>query len=260
MSRSALNVDSYLDRIGFAGLRDPTLETLRRLHRTHLLAVPFENLDIHIPREIVLDVGRLYGKIVGERRGGFCYELNGLFAALLRELGFTVTLLSARVPRPGGGLGPEFDHLCLRVDLDEPWLVDVGFGDSFREPVRLLHQEQEQDGERWRIDDEGEHLALMRNSGDGWSRQYAFTLQLRDLSEFAEMCRYHQTSADSHFTRNRVCSIATPDGRISLTSDRLIVTRGRDRQEISIETDERWRETLLEQFGIELSRSAAVTL
>ena len=85
------------------------------MHRAHLLAVPFENLDIHLGRPISLDQDALFGKIVTRRRGGFCYELNGLFALLLRELGFEVTLLSAGVARADGGFGPEFDHLTLLV-------------------------------------------------------------------------------------------------------------------------------------------------
>jgi N-hydroxyarylamine O-acetyltransferase len=251
---TSLNVDGYLERIGFYGSSDPTLDTLRRLHRAHVLSVPFENLDIHIPREIVLDIGRIYSKIVGERRGGFCYELNGLFAALLRELGFNVTLLSARVPRQDGSPVPEFDHLLLRVELDDLWLADVN-GDSFREPIRLLDEEQEQDGQRWRIDDAGDHLALMRNrEGDAWSTEYAFTLQSRELADFAGMCGYHQTSPESHFTRNRICSIATPEGRISLTGDRLIVTRGSQREETPVDNEDDWRHVLYEQFGIQLPR------
>jgi N-hydroxyarylamine O-acetyltransferase len=117
-------VDSYLNRIGCSGAREPTLDTLRQLHLAHVSSVPFENLDIP-RRPIVLDEAALFAKIVGRRRGGFCYELNGLFAALLRELGFRVTLLSARVPNAEGRPVPEFDHLVLRVDLAEPWLADV---------------------------------------------------------------------------------------------------------------------------------------
>jgi arylamine N-acetyltransferase len=134
---SMLNVPAYLRRINYAGTAAPTPETLREVHRAHLFAVPFENLDIHIGRKIVCDEDTFLHKIVNERRGGFCYELNGAFAALLRALGFQVTLLSARVARSDGSDSPEFDHLTLRVDLDEPWLVDVGFGDSFLEPLRL---------------------------------------------------------------------------------------------------------------------------
>jgi len=129
-----VDVAAYLHRIHYRGPLAPTAETLRALHLAHHLAVPFENLDIHLGQPIILDEARFYDKIVRRRRGGFCYELNGLFAALLRELGFDVTTLSARViDTQPGMIGPEFDHLVLLVQLEERWLADVGFGDSFRE-------------------------------------------------------------------------------------------------------------------------------
>src|SRR5262245_34969656 len=110
-----MEIQAYLDRINYHGPREPTAEALRALHRAHMLAVPFENLDIRLGRPIVLGEAALYDKIVRRRRGGFCHELNGLFATLLRELGFDVTMLSARVARVAGGFGPEFDHLTLLV-------------------------------------------------------------------------------------------------------------------------------------------------
>lgn len=143
-----MDVSAYLDRINYHGPLSPTPEVLRDLHRAHMFTVPFENLDIHIPREIVCDEKHFIHKVVNERRGGFCYELNGAFAALLRALGFHVTLLSARVPCADGSDGPEFDHLTLRVDLDEPWLADVGFGDSFLEPLRLQPGRKQTQGDR----------------------------------------------------------------------------------------------------------------
>ena len=132
-----LNVPAYLERIRYKGPTTPDSETLRRLHRAHMLAVPFENLDIGLKREITCDEEAFVSKIVERRRGGFCYEMNGAFAALLWTVGFQVPLLSARVFRADGSRGPDFDHLTLRVDLDQPWLADVGFGDSFLEPLRL---------------------------------------------------------------------------------------------------------------------------
>ncbi|MBA3915883.1 MAG: arylamine N-acetyltransferase, partial [Acidobacteriales bacterium] len=141
----------YLRRIGYAGAVTPSLETLRGLHLAHLLHVPFENLDIGWKRHIVCAQESFVSKVL-RGRGGFCYELNGSFAALLCDLCFQVTLLSARVPRPDGSESPEFDHLTLRVDLEEAWLADVGFGDSFREPLRLEPEvEQREDGRSYRV-------------------------------------------------------------------------------------------------------------
>src|SRR6266849_8664811 len=129
-----VDIAAYLRRIGYTGPVTATLPTLRQIHRAHLLAVPFENLDIPLGHPIVCDEDTFVRKIVERRRGGFCYEMNGAFAALLRTIGFEGTLLSARASRKDGSYGPEFDHLALRVDLDAPWLADVGFGDSFLDP------------------------------------------------------------------------------------------------------------------------------
>src|SRR6185436_18299602 len=104
-----MHATTYLERIRYDGETTPSVETLRRIHRAHMLAVPFENLDIHLGIPIALSVPAFYEKIVDRKRGGFCYELNGLFAWLLAELGFSVTLLSARV-FAAGRLSPEFDH------------------------------------------------------------------------------------------------------------------------------------------------------
>src|SRR3954468_6333227 len=141
-----MNVAAYLERIGYQGPRAPTAETLRRLHLAHLYAVPFENLSIHWGEPIELDDEALFEKIVVRRRGGFCYELNGLFAALLRALGFDVAMLSAGVGGSAGEFSPEFDHMALLITLGERWLVDVGFGDSFREPLRLETREDQAEG------------------------------------------------------------------------------------------------------------------
>src|SRR5829696_2117836 len=122
-----MNIEAYLKRINYNGPLEPTAETLRALQVAHLLSVPFENLSIHAGEPIVLDEETLFTKIVGTRRGGFCYECNGLFAGLLRALGFEVAMLAAGVARPDGTFGPEFDHMTLIVTLEDRWLVDVGF-------------------------------------------------------------------------------------------------------------------------------------
>lgn len=248
-----MNAPAYLSRIRYAGPIVPNAETLRSLHRAHMFAVPFENLDISLGRKIICDESRFLHKIVEERRGGFCYELNGAFAALLRELGFQVTPLSARVSVGDGGVGPDFDHLALRVELEQEWLADVGFGDSFVEPLPLVSGlEQEQFGRRYRMVSVDGEFCLEANADNIWKKQYVFTLQPRELSEFAGMCHYHQTSSDSHFTRKRVCSLATPDGRITASGDKLIETCNGVREERVLAGDAEWQAVLRERLGMSL--------
>src|SRR5262249_26883142 len=126
----SFDLDAYLARIGYAGPRAPTAEGLHDVHAAHALAIPFENLDILLGRGVSLDPARLAAKLVDARRGGYCFEHNSLIAAALRELGFIVEILGARVrmgpPRPNL---PPRTHCLLRVTIDgAPWLADVGFG------------------------------------------------------------------------------------------------------------------------------------
>jgi len=249
-----VDVPSYLARISYSGPTAPTAATLRAIHHAHLRTVPFENLDISLGRQIGVDEDAFLRKIVEQRRGGFCYELNGAFAALLRAIGFRVTLLSARVARDQGGEGPEFDHLTLQVDLDEPWLADVGFGESFLEPLRLqVGPEQADPAGTFRLVPLGESLQLEQFDPDGhWKRQYSFALLPRRLEQFAGMCHYHQTSSDSSFTQNRICTKATPDGRITVSGMKLIVARNGHREEKVLTSEEEWNNTLQQHFGISL--------
>jgi N-hydroxyarylamine O-acetyltransferase len=249
-----VNVSAYLARIGFSGSTQPSFDTLRGLHLAHMLTVPFENLDISLRREIVCDEQRFLHKIVDLRRGGFCYELNGAFATLLRELGFSVTLLSARVSREDGSASPEFDHLALRVDLEEPWLADVGFGDSFLAPLRLKPEiEQEQSTGRFRIVPVGEVMIVQRTRpGEFWKSLYRFTLIPRQLPDFAQRCEFQQTSPESHFTRQRICTLPTKDGRITLSDLKLIRTVGDRREERILAGEDEWRSTLAGLFGVHL--------
>jgi N-hydroxyarylamine O-acetyltransferase len=249
-----LDVPAYLARIGYSGPTTATADTLRGIHRAHMLNVPFENLDIALGRKIVCEEESFIRKIVDRNRGGFCYEINGAFAALLRALGFNVTLLSARVPCEDGSDGPEFDHLTLRVDLEEPWLADVGFGDCFLEPLRLAVGEEQREGSRtFVITPEKESYHLDRTDPDAVrQRQYSFTLTPRRLEDFAAMCHYHQTSPQSPFTRKRVCSKATADGRITLAEDKLIVTHNGNREERLFSSNEERRLALKQYFNVTL--------
>lgn len=247
-----MNVDAYLDRIGYRGSREPTAETLRRLHLAHLESVPFENLGIHAGEPIVLDDEALYDKVVTRRRGGFCYELNGLFAALLRALGFGVDVLSANVARETGVFTPDFDHMALKVSLDRPWLADVGFGDSFREPLLLdEREEQSQGSEAFRIDSEGDWFLVMRlRPGEDWRPQYRFTLNRYAYADFEEMCRFHQTSPESHFTQKRICSLATARGCVTLSGMTLMTTHNGRRLERPVKDEDEYAQILHDVFGM----------
>jgi N-hydroxyarylamine O-acetyltransferase len=252
--QSAVDIAAYLQRIGYAGTTAPTTDTLRQIHRAHMLSVPFENLDIALGRPILLRQEAFVRKIVEERRGGFCYELNGAFAALLEALGFRVTMLSARVPRQDGGESPEFDHLTLRVDLEEPWLADVGFGGFILEPLKLrIGLEQKQDSDVFRIVEQGSDFRVEKLQAEGEAvEQYRFTLQPKALQEFAGMCQFHQTSPESPFTRKSVCSLATTQGRITVADRKFIENSNGIRQERALGSEEEWKQVLREKFGVVL--------
>jgi N-hydroxyarylamine O-acetyltransferase len=253
-----VDIPAYLQRIRYHGSLKPTWETLRDLHLAHLYSVPFENLDISLGRPILLDEQRIFEKLVRRRRGGFCYELNGLFAALLTALGFQVTYLSASDAKEDGAYGPEFDHLVLLVtspqDPATAWLADVGWGDTYRQPL-LAHTpaEQAQDGRIYWLEPQGEYRLLWQRDADGTAeRQYRYTFQPRRFQDFAAICHYHQTSPESSFTRRRICTLALPGGRLTLSDMRLIVTLGGKRTERPVGEDGEYRRLLHDLFGVTL--------
>jgi N-hydroxyarylamine O-acetyltransferase len=244
-------IDVYLSRIGAARVGLPDLASLRDLQRRHLLSVPFENLSIHLAEPVSLEDDALFDKLVTRRRGGFCYELNGAFAALLTELGYRVTLLGASV-HTGSGFGPPLDHLALRVDLDEPWLVDVGFGRFSTYPLRLNDRDPQTDPEGSFLLVEQEHgsIDIIR---DG-EPQYRLEPQPRSLSDFEPTCWYHTTSPKSHFTWSPACSLQTETGRITLSDRRLILTDGAERRERVLPSDDDVFEAYRTYFGVVLDR------
>ncbi|HEX6674295.1 MAG TPA: arylamine N-acetyltransferase [Actinomycetes bacterium] len=246
-----LSVAAYLDRIGAARPARADGAALRELQLRHLQAVPFENLSIHLGEEIVLEERALHDKVVARRRGGFCYELNGLFAALLRALGFEVTLLAARA-NGRDGLGPLFDHLTLRVDAPEPYLADVGFGRFSQHPIRL-------DATAEQADPEGALRVLETADGDldvlrDGELQYRVERRPRALADFEPTCWWHRTSPRSHFTRSLVCSRLRDGGRVTLSERTLIETDGDERRERQLGTDGEVLAAYRDHFGIVLDR------
>ncbi|MGH9945951.1 MAG: arylamine N-acetyltransferase family protein [Pyrinomonadaceae bacterium] len=251
-----MNVNQYLERIGLGDVSLSSDETrLRILQRAHLLAVPFENLDIHWKRPIVLDLSKFYNKIVIEKRGGFCYELNGLFNELLKSLGFKTRLVSARVFN-GTDHGPEFDHAAIIVTIGEDeFLNDVGFGDFTAEPLRFVLDKEQQDATGIFIIRKfsDEYFEVAKLDGTEWKSQYIFKDIARELSEFAEMCDFQQYSPESHFTKGKLCSILTETGRKTLTDSKFIVTADGEKEETTVESESRFNSLLASEFGISSS-------
>ena len=248
-----MDVEAYLKRIEYFGPREPALSLLRELHLAHLIHVPFENLSIHWNEPVVLERTALFEKIVHRRRGGFCFELNGLFASLLEALGFEVDFLTAGVKNGNGEFSPDFDHLTLAVKLaGETWLVDVGFGDSFRYPLRLNETaEQVEHPRSYRIESGDPYTILWEKRGsEPWFSQYRFRLNPYRLDDFVKGCRFHTTSPKSPFTRRRICSQLTPTGRITLSELNYIETVGENRHERQLSGEQEFRLVLQEKFGI----------
>ena len=250
-----MNKENYLNRIGITNSALViTLENLRLLQRQHLLLVPFENLDIHWRRPIVLDVEKFRDKIIGQRRGGFCYELNGLFADLLNELGFPSRIISARVVKQNGELSPEYDHLAIltRIGAAE-YLVDVGFGSFTAEPLKLTPDAEQPDpnGIFMIRKFDADYLEVVKKDAEKWQSEYIFKTMTRELPEFVAMCNFHQTSPESHFTRGKICSLMTPSGRKSLTDKKLIITNENEKREIEIDSEEKFDWLLRQEFSIE---------
>lgn len=250
-----MDLNAYFERIGYDGPSDVSVDTLRQVHRAHLLAVPFENLDIHLKRPIVLDEARLIDKIVTQARGGFCYEHNTVFAAALREMGFSVEMLEARVGARDWESGAPYDHMTLLVQLEERWMPDVGFGDSFMEPLLLDKPgEQVQSNGQFRVQHDGIEGVYSRKTRSGdWHDEYLFRLEPKQLLDFTPGCDFNQYSPQSHFTQQRVCSLATPTGRITLSDRRLIVTENGQRTEHDLDSEAEFQQHLRTYFGFELS-------
>ncbi|MER5573387.1 arylamine N-acetyltransferase family protein [Streptomyces massasporeus] len=267
---NSAQVDAYLRRLGAEHPAWPTVDALRELHLRHLRTVPFENLSIHLGEEIVLEEKRLLDKVVGARRGGFCYELNGSFGALLAALGYDVALLAARVYGEEGRLGIPYDHLALRVRTVDggDWLADVGFGAHSHLPLAFGDRgEQKDPGGTFRIVEAGPDAAGVRGGHgtveaadldvfrDGRA-QYRLETRPRVLGDFVAGVWWHSTSSVSHFTRSLVCSRVTEEGgRITLSGRRLTVTAADGtREERELEADEEILGVYRERFGIELDK------
>lgn len=250
-------IKKYLLRIGLPDFNGATnADNLRLLHKRHLFNIPFENLDIHLNNKIILNTNSLFDKIIHKKRGGFCYELNGLFYDFLISIGYKAKMISAGVYNDEGYSGQDFDHMAIIVNLDEKnFLCDVGFGDSFIEPLEFSPgREQEDHGSIFKIieTNHDNYILQRRDDENGFRNLYIFSLKQRLPDDFEQMCIYHQTSTDSTFTKKRVCTLAFPNGRYTLRDNKFIVTNYNKKKEIIFEGEDQFEKYLTQYFGIHL--------
>jgi len=212
-----MDVDRYLERISVARPIAPNLESLRAIHRAHLLSIPYENLDVQLGRPVTIDVPAIYDKIVANRRGGWCYEMNGILGWALKELGFRVTRATGAVMREFGGDATIANHLVLKVELDEGvYLADVGFGDGPIEPFAAKAGDFNSRGFALNISKVDTDWWRFRNHPTGAAPSFDFNLAPADESRFASQCHRLQSASDSIFVQNVFCFRHTESGVINL--------------------------------------------
>jgi N-hydroxyarylamine O-acetyltransferase len=258
----SIDIDRYFARIGFSGEARPDLPTLRALHRLHPQAIPFENLDPLTSRRVHLDLPSLQRKLVDEQRGGYCFEHNGLFQAVLRQIGFDVTPLGARVVWSAPAALPARTHSLSLLNIDgEQYIADVGFGGvTPTAPLRLiLNEEQETPHERMRlVQAEGDYLLEVLTEGT-WRAMYRFNLEPQQPSDYAMANWWVSTHPESHFVNRLGVAIVAPGRRYALRDAELAIhdaqtgtTRTR------VESVAELRALLTERFFIRLPSDRAL--
>lgn len=249
-----MEVSRYLDRITLKDALRVDHELLEALHYRHVLNVPFENLDVYCNRLFDLKIDNIFQKVISKGRGGFCYELNLLFNELLIELGFKSRIIEARIFTDNGDLGPRYDHMAVLVDLDKKYLADVGFGDLFLKPLEITEGVQSDGRNNFKIEviEEYRYLLLMSKDGHAFEKKYVFDIRSVKAEDFYEICLEKQTSRDSYFVKNLVCTLPNVEGRITIFNNSLIERRGEERLISKITDDTHLRGILISRFKLKL--------
>ncbi|PHV04897.1 acetyltransferase [Janthinobacterium sp. BJB412] len=246
-------LQEYLDRIGYTGAARADLATVRGMMRRQLFTVPFENLDVQAGKIVSLVPEEIVGKIVGRRRGGYCYEVNGLFAMALQALGIPYQFVAARpmfypVKRPK-------THMALVLTLDgAQWLCDLGFGSyGIRAPLRLdqLDSELRQDDDSFMLSKSGEIDYVLKAKVDGeWQNQYGFNLSPQEWIDFMPANYLNSTHPDAIFVQKLLVVIFSEEGRSILLDDSLRTVRGGLSQRRQVAPEQR-QALLREVFGLD---------
>jgi N-hydroxyarylamine O-acetyltransferase len=254
-----MRLSEYFRRIEWPSSATPTLDTLGALMRQHNHRIPFENLDVQLGNRLTTRVEDAYAKIVNDRRGGWCYEQNGLFGWALAEIGFEVQRVAASVMRAERGASSHANHLALVVCLpgdEERWLVDVGFGGSLLRPLRLAPGTFKHPpftvGLRCLNDG---HWQFRENLGDG---EFSFDFEdvPADENAMSVRCNYLQTSPESGFVQNLVCQLRRPDSHVTLRGRVLSTATSNDRSKHVLQSADELVATLERDFGLVVPEAA----
>jgi N-hydroxyarylamine O-acetyltransferase len=253
-----LDLEAYLTRIGYSGEPAPTVETLTALHRAHVLSIPFENLDILLGRPILLDIESLQAKLVHGRRGGYCFEQNALFSAVLGRLGFEVSGLAARV-RMGDDRSTPRTHMILAVDIaGRRWLADVGFGgDTLLDPIAFDDDQPVRQGAwAFQLVEEGDVRVLRGLRSDGWMDLYAFTEEPQLPVDFEVANHYTSTWPRSPFVTKVVVQRSGLEERWMLIDDELRVERPDGTERWTVTSPKERLSILADRFGLNFPEGA----
>jgi len=247
-------LQQYFERIAYAGGARPTLETLAALHTAHVFAIPFENLDVMRGARISLEPQALFDKLVTRGRGGYCFEMNGLFSLVLSSLGFRVKNLLARVANGGEFSAKTHQVLAVAIGGSE-YLADVGFGGSgISAPLRLeLDAEQPQLADTYRFAADTRHgFVLQRKVGGEFTPMYAFTRDEAITEDYAVANHYTSTYPQSYFKSMRFATKPTRTGRVTLTERSLKIADGESVSERAVSGEAEFASLLLEYFGLRI--------
>ncbi len=254
------DLSAYCRRVGLSGDLEADEESLKRICQAQILTIPFENFNIHLGRPVLLDTAALTKKLIVNRRGGFCFELNGLLTLALQAVGFEVRPLLGRVHLRGEHLG-RTHQLCLVTLNGQHWIADVGFGGGgLTMPALLVYNEpMHQSDQPLRFVQHAAYGTMLQvlfkddQTGETfWKDIYSFDDQIVEAGDIAMGNYFASTSPDSFFTRMRVATMPLPDGRVSLTDFELKISRAGREDVLQLPDNEAYLSALDEYFGIQL--------
>lgn len=255
-TETKLDVQAYLDRIGFTGAIDGSVETLAQLQECHLHTIPYENFDILNGIPLSLEVPDLFDKIVNRRRGGYCFELNALFSWLLRELGYKVTDYFARFWRDEPNPPPKRRHHVLKVEAEgKSYLCDVGVGGIVpRRPIQMVEGlVHEQGEESYKLEQVAAFGWMLYEKKRGeWSEIFSFTEEPQLPKDYIMASFWCEHAPESIFRKSAMVAIRTAEGRNSVNGDEFRIFTKDGVRSFKPETEEDFREALNIYFGIVL--------